>query len=411
MTSSPRRIRLLEDLPARATGSQLVRDALIGLGLSGLSLVVLLGGAEDIGSYAPYSIVLLFLQTLPLVVRSRFPMAVLAVTLAATLLHAFFAADRLTTTLGSLIALFTVAEHYGRRTSGIAALIMAATLGGLIAWRGGIPASLSSLVSTELAVFAAWVLGTWARERRQYVGTVEERARRAEEDREAMAAEAVTQERERIARELHDVVTHHVSVIVIQAGAGLRALDRRPEDARAALEAIDGSGRLALADMRRMLGILGPRTGDASTPGTAADPDDALAPMPGLDRLGELIERVRAAGLPVELAIEGQPRALDPGVELSAFRIVQEALTNSLKHAPGARARVDVSYQPEAIEVRIADTGGRGEASGVPAGQGHGLIGMRERVAVFGGRFEAGPAGDGFRVVARLPLDGQAASA
>jgi signal transduction histidine kinase len=372
---------------ARLTNSPLLVDALIGFGLSGLSLVLLLGGAQDIGSYAPYSIVLLFLQTLPLVFRSRFPVAVLAVTLTATVLHAAFAEDELTTTLGSLVALFTVAERHDRRTSAVAALVMGAALGGLIAWVGGLPGALSSLVSTELAVFVAWVLGTWSRARRRHVGTVEERARRAEQEREQLAAEAVREERERIARELHDVITHHVSVIVIQAGAGLRALERRPDDARAALIAIDGSGRQALSDMRRMLGILGPRAGEAGTSATAAD-HDALAPMPGLDRLGELIERVRDAGLPVELAIEGEPRALDPGVELSAYRIVQEALTNSLKHAPGARARVAVSYEPEAIEVRIADTGGRGAPSEVPAGQGHGLIGMRERVAMFCGRFE-----------------------
>jgi signal transduction histidine kinase len=385
-------------------GTPLLLDALIGFGLSGLSLVMLAGGAQDIGSYAPYSIALLLLQTLPLVVRSRFPVAVLVVTLSATLLHAAFAEDRLTTTLGSLIALFTVAEHRDRRTSGSAALVMAASLGGLIAWKGGVPASLSSLVSTLLAVLVAWVLGTWAQERRRYVGTVEERARRAEGEREERAAEAVRDERARIARELHDVVTHHVSVIVIQAGAALGAIDRRPQDARAALTAIDGSGRLALADMRRMLGILGPRVDDG-------DPGDALAPMPGLDQLGELIERVRAAGLQVELAVEGEPRPLDPGVELSAFRIVQEALTNSLKHAPGARARVDVAYEAAALEVRIADSGGRGASSGVPAGQGHGLIGMRERVALFGGRLEAGPSGLGFRVVARLPIDDTAVPA
>ena len=131
--------------------------------------------------------------------------------------------------------------------------------------------------------------------------------------------------------------------------------------------------------------------------------------MPGLDRLGPLIESVRAAGLPVELSIDGRRRALDPGIELSAYRIVQEALTNALKHADGARARVDVRYEPAALEIRVADHGGSGRTSaGSLDTGGHGIVGMRERAALFGGTLEAGPAEDGFRVVARLPLDGPA---
>ena len=140
---------------------------------------------------------------------------------------------------------------------------------------------------------------------------------------------AVVAERERIARELHDIVAHHVSVIVIQAGAALRAIDRRPEAARTAIEAVERTSREALADMRRMLGILGDGAPTA---------EGALAPMPGLDRLGQLVEEVRVAGLPVELSVQGERRPLDAGVELSAYRIVQEALTNVLKHARGARA-------------------------------------------------------------------------
>ncbi len=209
-------------------------------------------------------------------------------------------------------------------------------------------------------------------------------------------------ERLRIARELHDVVTHHVSVIVIQAGAGLRALDRRPEGARTALQAVDRTGREALADMRRMLGILGSAHDDH---GDIRD-GQGLAPQPGLARLGELVEQVRAAGSPVELSIEGEQRQLDAGVELSAYRIVQEALTNVLKHAHGARARVDLRYGARALDIVVTDEGGTGRRDlGEPAHEGRGLIGMTERATLFGGTLEAGPTPTGFRVVARLPTD------
>ena len=388
-------------LRARLASDPLAVDLLLAAGLTVLSLVTLLAGARDIGQYDPTSIALLFLQTLPLVARSRAPLAVLVLTGSATVLQAFSAVGSFSATYGSLIALFTVAERWDRRTSGIAAAAIGLAFSTVIAIRGGLPAALGGLVQTVLAVAVAWLLGTWARERRAYIGTVEERAERAEREREDRARLAVADERERIARELHDVVTHHVSVIVIQAEAGRRALDRRPEEARGALDAIAATGRQALTDMRRMLGILGPAEGaGASVAG------DALEPMPGLDRLGRLLESVRAAGLPVELTIDGEPRPLDPGVELSAYRIVQEALTNTLKHARGARARVKVTYGSSMLEVRVADEGGSGSARVAPddAG-GRGLIGMRERVALFGGTLEAGPADGGFRVAARLPLD------
>jgi signal transduction histidine kinase len=285
----------------------------------------------------------------------------------------------------------------------MAMFALGTAMGGVIAYRAGLPGSLGSLVQTELAVLATFTLGAWSRERHAYVGTVEERASRAEREREERARLAVVEERERIARELHDVVTHHVSVIVIQAGAARRALGRRPADVRAAIDAIDSTGRQALTDMRRMLGILG-RSDAAGESGTS----DSLEPMPGLDRLGSLVDAVRAAGLPVELSVEGERRSLDPGVELSAYRIVQEALTNTLKHARGARARVWVRYEPTALEVRVVDEGGTEPAAPAADSGGHGLVGMRERVAMFGGSLEAGPAEGGYRVAARLPLDATA---
>jgi signal transduction histidine kinase len=390
-------------LGARLRASPQAVDAFIAFGLTGLALLTIAGGARDLGSYDPLSLVLLITTTMPLIVRRRWPLAVLAITLGATLAHAALAREALNSTLGFLIALFTVGELKDRRTSGIAALITAASVGLLIGIRAPLPAALSGLVQTELAILSAWVLGTWARDRRRQIETAEQRAQRLESEREERDQRAVAEERERIARELHDVVTHHVSVIVIQAGAAERALDRRPGDARAAIEAIDRTARQALADMRRMLGILGRATPGA---GPAEGGDHDLAPMPGLDRLGELIDQVSAAGMPVELSVEGVRRPLDPGIELSAYRIVQEALTNALRYAPGGRARVAVGYRRTSLDIQVDDDGGA-VVPGAPvptAGSGRGLIGMRERVSVFGGEFEAAPTERGFRVTARLPL-------
>jgi signal transduction histidine kinase len=402
------------DFGARLGAHPLAVDAFIAFGLTGLSLATIAGGARDLGSYDPLSLVLLVLQTMPLIMRRRWPLAVFIVCFGATMAHAALAREQLSTTLGFLVALFTVGEREDRRTSGIVALVAAVIVGVLIGSRVPLPAGLSGLVQTELAILATWVLGTWSRDRLLRLETAEQRATRLELDREERDRQAVAEERERIARELHDVVTHHVSVIVIQAGAAERAMDKRPADARAAIEAIDRTARQALTDMRRMLGILGRAAPAGGASGDAEGGGDDLAPMPGLDRLGDLLERVRAAGTPVELSITGDRRPLDPGVELSAYRIIQEALTNALRHAPGARARVEVGYGPSLLEIRVDDDGpgrSQGRATGAwapsgEAGSGHGLIGMRERVAVFGGEFEAGPTERGFRVSARLPLRG-----
>src|SRR5918994_856128 len=219
------------------------------------------------------------------------------------------------------------------------------------------------------------------------------RRRRVIRDRELAAREAVTAERAAIARELHDVVAHHMSVMVVQAGAARTVVETDPAAADESLRQIEASGRTGLAEMRRLLEILkaGDRNGDR-------------APQPGLEHLDELLQGMRATGLPVEAVVEGEPRPLPPGVDLSAYRIVQEALTNALRHAGGANARVLLRYQPDALEVEVIDDG-RGPA-GDAGPPGHGLIGMRERVQLFGGDLEAGPRpGGGFVVRARLPSE------
>jgi signal transduction histidine kinase len=220
------------------------------------------------------------------------------------------------------------------------------------------------------------------------------RRRRIVREREVATREAVTAERAAIARELHDVVAHHMSVMVVQAGAARAVGERDPAATAEALRQIEASGRTGLAEMRRLLEVL-----------KAEEDGDGRAPQPGLARLTELLDAMRASGLPVEAVVEGTPRVLSPGVDLSAYRIVQEALTNSLRHAGGASARVVVRYEPHALELEIADDG-PGSPEDPEASGGHGLIGMRERVQLFGGELETGPRpGGGFLVVARLPSE------
>jgi signal transduction histidine kinase len=227
---------------------------------------------------------------------------------------------------------------------------------------------------------------------RRVIGDRDRRAQIAERERDVAAREAVVEERARIARELHDVIAHHVSMIVLQAGAERRVLDDSNASTREVLESVEQIGRGALTEMRRLLGML---RGDAHEP---------LSPQPGLDDVPTLVGQLREAGLPVELKVEGERRELPVGIELSAYRIVQEALTNTLKYAGTARACVRVGFEPGALELEVADDGD-GDAAVTPGGSGHGLMGMSERVALFGGVFEAGPRPEGgYRVRARLPL-------
>lgn len=222
------------------------------------------------------------------------------------------------------------------------------------------------------------------------------RRRRIVRDRALATREAVIAERATIARELHDVVAHHMSVMVVQAGAARSVVETDTDAAADALRQVEASGRTGLVEMRRLLEIL-----------KADDADGDLTPQPGLAHLDELLDGMRATGLPVEAVVEGEPRPLPPGVDLSAYRIVQEALTNSLRHAGGASARVRLRYEPDALELEVIDDGPGPAADNI--GGGHGLIGMRERAQLFGGEVVAGSRpGGGFAVRARLPSKAQA---
>jgi signal transduction histidine kinase len=385
--------------PLRSVRSVVV-DTCIAVGLAVLAVAgPLLGPRSVFGEVAPVAILLLLLQTLPLIARRRAPLAVFAITLTATLAHAAFGAPGQAESFGSLLALYTVASLRDRRTAIAATIATIVTIVIAVSLREAPTANLPAVAQNTIAIVVAAILGDATRARRLYARALEERSAILLSEREERARLAVSEERERIARELHDVVAHHLSVVVIQAGAGLRAFERRPEKAREALTAIDSTARQALGEMRRMLGFLSVDAGGRN-----------LAPMPGLAQLESLVEQVRSAGLPVELSMEGPARALDPGVDLSAYRIIQEALTNTLRHAGDARARVSITYEPSALRLEVVDDGRNGTgAHPVRAIEtkhdGRGLIGMRERVALFGGELEVGPqATGGYRVRARIPI-------
>ena len=256
--------------------------------------------------------------------------------------------------------------------------------------------SWTDMLSVIPTIGFAWGVGYVYDNHRRRTDELVERAARLEREQATEARAAVAEERARIAREMHDIVAHSLSVMVVQAEAAEAMLEVDPERARRPLAAVQDTGREALTDLRRMLGAL--RAADDGAP--------SLAPQPGLAGLDALAEHLRDAGLPVEVRIEGEPRPLPAGVDLSAFRIVQEGLTNVLKHAGPARAEVVVRYDDDAIALRVVDDGSG--AVNARENGGHGLVGMRERVAVYGGELTAGPRPAperGFALAARLPLD------
>jgi signal transduction histidine kinase len=250
-----------------------------------------------------------------------------------------------------------------------------------------------TFVFTAILVAIAWLAGYALRERAQQAEAAEERARIAELEREAASRVAVAEERTRIARELHDVVAHALSVMVLQVGAVRHRLPGGLDEDRDALEGVEQAGRNALAELRRLLGAM-----------RREDDGLDLTPQPSLASLDALLEQVRHAGLPVELHVEGEPAVLPAAIDLSAFRIIQEGLTNALKHAQATRAEVTVHYRPEALELEVRDDGRGPAATG--NGHGHGLVGIRERVKIYGGEMTVGAAaGRGFVLRTRLPLE------
>ncbi|HEY7467025.1 MAG TPA: sensor histidine kinase [Dehalococcoidia bacterium] len=346
-----------------------------------------------------FGVALLLLQTLPIAARRVAPLAALTISVLAISLHIALGYEGVPAgTFAALVILYSAASVADLRKALLAGAVTSAGLVIYFTTDRGDP-TVTQAVTTSATYAATWGVGVYIRSRRQYTSIVEDRARLLEREREIRSREAVAEERTRIARELHDMVGHALSLIVIQSGGAQRVLESKPELVRDSLASIEATGRQALADMERMLGMLS----------TTETTDETLSPQPGLGDVEVLAARVSEAGLPVEVTVEGTPVPLPTSVDLSAYRIIQEALTNALKHAGPARVGVSIRYGTGSLELVIVDDGRGtgGDEVGNHHGGGRGLIGMKERVALFGGELDAGarPEG-GFRVHARLPIEG-----
>jgi signal transduction histidine kinase len=383
---------LLRDPRAQAAG-----DWTLVIALAGSSVGAIFAGDNTSWGYPKLpAVVLALASTVPIGWRRHHPLAAAAAVLAANGACSYAAAPH-QAAFQPFIALTLVAYSVGSRFEGRMwippLLAVAAVPLFVVAVVHG--QSAGNAVPNYVWLVAAWVVGRTVHTWRRKSHALEIANRELAEQRELQAQAAVAVERGRIARELHDVVAHNVSMMVVQAGAAARVLAGDSPHVRAALDAIAETGRETVDEMRTVLGVL------------RAEPDvPELKPQPGLADLPQLIDAVREAGLPVTLRVEGETRPLPQAADLSAYRIVQEALTNTLKHAGPARAEVVIRYEPSAVAVEVRDTGA-GTASG--HGTGHGLVGMRERVAMFGGELEAAfQNGGGFAVRARLPVTGTA---
>jgi signal transduction histidine kinase len=336
----------------------------------------------DGAHHRPGAAALALAITAPVAVRRRWPALVgTAVPALAAVDHAVFAGTSIGYPLANFFALYALAVWTSTRrfVAGVATFVA-------VVLAVGVAHDTATGSAEYVAVVVVVMLFV-----RRVVGDRERRAALAERERDVAAREAVLDERARIARELHDAIAHNVSMMVLQAGAERRVLNGQGESTREVLEGIERSGRSALTEMRRLVGML------------RSDRSEPLAPQPGIQDLPILITQLREAGLPVELAVDGSSPGLPVGIELSAYRIVQEALTNVLKHAGDSHATVRVRYGPDSLELEITDDG-RGQGDAAISG-GHGLVGMRERVALYGGQFSAGRRPDGgFAVRVLLPV-------
>ncbi|MFG1865119.1 sensor histidine kinase [Microbispora bryophytorum] len=392
----------------------LIYDSILAVVLTtaSLSWIALAASGQEAGwlrSAAPrpadaLNLILAAACTLPVALRRSRPFVLLVATCVPQAALDTLHYDPGLSRLGGLVLLYSVAACRGLALS-LAALVVsfASYVAGVLA--GVITPSWPDHVVVTAVLLLCWVCGRALRLRRAYLAELVQRADRLERAREADTRAARAEERSRIARELHDVVAHHVSVMTVQAAAARKMLDIKPDVARDALSAIEEMGRTAMTEMRSIVGVL--RTDGPAERG----------PQPGMHDLPALVEQMREAGLRTQLWIEGERRGLPPGVDLAAYRLVQEALTNSLRHAgPAARAWVTVRHEPNELSIHVEDDGrgaaeeparigGKGlEGKGL-GGKGHGLVGIRERVALYGGVLRIGPrAGGGFEVRARFPL-------
>jgi signal transduction histidine kinase len=375
----------------RAPGAQLlaratppVRDVLLASALAVLVQLEIWG--SDVTVPKALAVPVGLLVTVPLAWRRSAPLAVVAVVMGAETAQAVLDSSPQppqTTLLPLLVALWSVAAYAGRR-------------GALVGCGVSLAAMLIAVPDDVIVIgplfIGVWLAGRLFQNRQQLAAALQSRTAALEREQVETARLAIAEERARIARELHDVVAHSVSVMVVQAGAERLSLREGQDSTREVLLSIEKTGRQALAEMRRLLGML-----------RKEDDEIGLAPQPSVAHLEALAAHVREAGLPVELQIEGEPVPLPPGVDISAYRIVQEALTNALRHAGPARARVLVRYGTGEVELEVTDDGRGAE---IIDEDGHGLVGIQERVALFGGELSTGGAdGGGYVVRARLPFE------
>lgn len=379
---------------------------LITLGLFGIFLVHDLEPDEvksllpDWGNYLA-----LVALVVPLLFRKRAPLKVgLIVGLGFTAFRLARVPEGSVSSVAVFIALYAVGAYATdpRRRDGVRAGVIGAGMIALVVslLRDSEFVSLDSItfvifsLGLNVAFFvAAWMLGDASRKRAEYELELARRADLLATEREERTKQAVTTERVRIARELHDVVAHHVSVMGVQAAAARRMLDRDPLRAAEALENVEASGRAAVGELQRLVGIL-----------RSEGAESALSPQPGLEGIAQLVESTRSAGVPTHVRTIGQRRPLPSSVELSAYRIVQEALTNVVRHAPGAETTVVLTHLADALQVEVVNGPPAGSSDRMGPGGGRGLLGMRERTSMLGGSFEHGPvAGGGYRILARLP--------
>ena len=393
--------------PRSGTMTDRAVDVAVVVVLGVLQPLVLIGAP---GAASVPALVFVAVEPLPLLARRHAPRTVLACIVLADIAFALAHGSAMAVGASVVVAAYTVGTRLRRRDA-LPALVL--TLAGL-AVQFGVSGDLggpADLVGVMVVAAAAWWLGDTLRTRREHATALETRTnelemrtRELEEAREELARRAVVDERLRIARELHDIVAHSMGVVVVQAMVADAVLTDDPAQARRAVAAIRDTGRSTLDELRGLLGVLRSK-------------DDGTTPLPGLADLEALIDQMTRAGLRVAVEVRGQRGAVPQTVDLAAYRVVQESLTNVLRHAAGSAVRVEVEYRPDSVAVRVTDDGGTSSAAGVPggagpspavpAGTGSGLAGMAERVALFGGTFSAEPrAGGGFEVTAHLPVSG-----
>jgi signal transduction histidine kinase len=383
-----------------ARGRALVVDVLLVLGVAATQVLgcwaserIGMDRSPDWRPLDPLAYVLLVAGPLALLLRRRWPARTLALTLACGLAYAARTYPEGPSQLAIYPALWTVALTLPRRTAWVAAAGTAVAVAGAELFLYGDTMFDGEPLYAAVTVFSAMWWGEAVRARRAYVAELRDRAERAERTRDEEARRRVDEERMRIARELHDVVSHTIGVISVQAGVAAHLLERRPDKAADSLAAIRQASDEALGELHAMLGVLRDGDGDRAP----------LTPAPGLGELDALVAQAAGAGVEVTVSLEGEPRRLPSAVDLACYRVVQESLTNVVRHAGASRADITVTHHDGRVVVEVTDDGRAGSGNG--AGSGQGILGMRERARALGGSLEAGPRpGGGFRVQATLPV-------